>query len=147
MLTDYLILRIAWVFGGGKTKDQKFVAKILQQLDHPVINVVTGKRGSPTYGKDLVAGMQRLIKEGKSGTYHMGNVGAPTRADVAKEIVRIAGSHAEVREVEPGFFSASHIDRTSNESMTSKVPYMRPWQEALKEYIETEWGNGIITGT
>lgn len=146
MLDDYLILRICWAFGGGPSKDQKFIAKILQQLDQSVINVVANKRGSPTYGKDLVASVRRLLKEGKSGLYHMGNVGSPTRADVVREIVRITGSCAKVQEVESSFFGATYIaHRGDNESMVSKIPYMRSWQEALKEYIETEWKNTILT--
>jgi len=140
MLDDYLILRICWAFGGGRTKDQKFIAKILTQLDQPIINVIKDKRGSPTYGKDLVAGIRRLVEEGESGLYHMGNAGSPTRADIVREIVRITGSKAEVREVEPSFFGATYTaHRGDNESMMSKVPYMRPWQEALEEYIHEEW--------
>jgi dTDP-4-dehydrorhamnose reductase len=139
MLDHYLILRICWVFGGGPAKDQKFIAKILQQLGQPVINVISGKRGSPTYGKDLIAGMRRLIEEGKSGLYHMGNAGYPTRPDTVREIVRVTGSHAEVKEVDPSFFGAANASRPNNESMVSSVPYMRPWQEALQEYIHEEW--------
>lgn len=142
LLTDYLILRIAWVFGGGPKKDQKFVAKILKQVGKPEINVVSGKRGSPTYGKDLVAGMWRLIEEGKSGIYHMGNSGSPTRADIVKEIVRITDSNAKVNEVSPSFFGLpADAGRPDNESMVSKVPYMRSWQEAIAEYIRTEWSD------
>ena len=147
MLENYLILRICWVFGGGPSRDQKFIAKILRQLDQSVINVVADKRGSPTYGKDVVASIRQLVQEGKQGIFHMSNTGSPTRADIVREIVRITGSHAEVREVEPSFFAATYFERVNNESMVSKVSYMRPWQEALKEYIETEWKNAIVTAT
>lgn len=144
LLQDYLILRIAWVFGGGPEKDQKFVAKILKQISNPEIKVVSGKRGSPTYGKDVIVGMCRLIEEGKSGLYHMGNAGAPTRTDVVREIVRITGSHAHVQEVSASYFGLSaDAGRPDNESMVSRVPYMRSWQDALKEYIETEWKSTI----
>ncbi|HEY4501195.1 MAG TPA: NAD(P)-dependent oxidoreductase [Candidatus Paceibacterota bacterium] len=139
VLDNYLILRICWVFGGGKSRDQKFIAKIIRQLDQPIINVVTGKRGSPTYGKDIVAGMRRLVEEGKSGLYHMSNDGTPTRADVVREIVQITGSRTNVQEVDANFFGAKDASRPNNESIVSKVPYMRPWQEALAEYIHTEW--------
>jgi dTDP-4-dehydrorhamnose reductase len=140
MLTDFLILRICWVFGGGPAKDQKFIAKILRQVGQPVINVVAGKRGSPTYGKDLVAGLKRLVAEGKTGIFHMGNEGSPTRADVVREIVRITDSQAEVREVPASFFGLpADAGRPDNESMLSKFAYMRPWQEALREYVEREW--------
>ena len=139
ILADALVVRICWVFGGGPAKDQKFVAKILKQLDQPVINVVAGKHGSPTYGKDLVAGIKRLVEEGKNGIFHMGNEGAPSRADVVREIVKITGSHAEIREVDASFFGVTNATRPSNESMVSKVAYMRPWQDALREYIKDEW--------
>lgn len=145
ILDEYLILRISWVFGGGRAKDQKFIAKILKQVDRPVINIVADRRGSPTFGKDLVVGIRRLIEEKGNGIYHMGNAGAPTRADIAREIVRITGSGAEIREVEPGFFAATYIDRSGNESMVSRVSYMRPWQDALAEYIRTEWSDVIKT--
>lgn len=142
LLSDYLILRIAWVFGGGPRKDQKFIAKILQQINKPEIKVVFHKRGSPTYGKDLVAAMRRLIEEGKSGLYHMGNAGAPTRADVVRETVRITGSRAKVAEVPASYFGLpADASRPDNESMVSRVSYMRPWQEALQDYIETEWSD------
>ncbi len=146
LLSDYLILRIAWVFGGGPKKDQKFIARILQQVNKPEIKVVSHKRGSPTYGKDLVAGMRRLIEEGKPGLYHMGNAGAPTRSDVVREIVRITGSRAEVVEVPASYFGLpADASRPDNESMVSNVPYMRPWQDALADYIETEWGDMSVT--
>ncbi|MGH7141429.1 MAG: SDR family oxidoreductase [Minisyncoccia bacterium] len=143
LVEDHIIARISWVFGGGEAKDQKFVAKIIKQLDKPVIKVIAGKRGSPTYGKDLVAGFKRLMTDGKCGIFHMSNEGAPTRADVAREIVRSTGSLAHVEEVDPSFFSFAYADRLDNESMTSRISYMRPWQEALGEYIKTEWSDSI----
>lgn len=143
MLKNPLIIRICWVFGGGPSKDQKFVAKILEQLNQPVINVVSGKRGSPTYGKDLVEGIKRLVEEGRSGVYHMGNKGTPTRADVVREIVRVTRSAIKVKEVEESFFATTYINRLDNEGMISKVAYMRPWQEALEEYIRAQWSEYV----
>lgn len=143
LCNDALIVRIAWVFGGGPTKDQKFVAKIIRQLQEPIINVVKEKYGSPTYGKDLITGIKRLVVEERSGIYHMGNEGAATRADVVREIVRLMNSKAEIREVDASFLNLPQGEEGfHNESMISKVAYMRPWREALKEYIQTEWQNG-----
>lgn len=143
LVPDYVIARIAWVFGGGAAKDQKFVAKIIKQLGQREINIIKGKRGSPTYGKDLVAALKRLIQEGKHGVFHMSNAGSPTRADIAKEIVRITNASTQVNIVDPSFFSSVYADRLDNESMQSRISYMRPWQEALREYIEVEWPDAI----
>lgn len=143
---NYIIARIAWVFGGGPGKDQKFVAKILNQINQPVIRVVRDVRGSPTYGKDLIRGIKQLMLEERRGVFHMANVGAPTRADVVREILAVTGKTNTVRieEVEQNFFGADYAQRSANESMVSKGEYMRPWREALREYIETEWPASIL---
>lgn len=141
ILNDYIIARIAWVFGGGKKKDEKFVAKIIQQIHNTEIKVVKGMRGSPTYGKDLVQALKKLIISNKKGIFHLSNTGSPSRLDIVKEIVRITNSKAKVVEVEPSFFGLTKI--TENQGMISKVNLMRSWEDALKEYIKEEWADHI----
>jgi dTDP-4-dehydrorhamnose reductase len=144
VLQDYLIIRVCWVFGGGPTRDQKFVAKIIKQTDSPSIKIVTGKVGSPTYGKDLVGALKKMIVGNKKGVFHMPNKGAPSRFTVAKEIVKLTNSKTEVTEVGQDFFNKSDsYKRLDNESMKNKTSFMRPWQEALKEYINSEWKDYI----
>ncbi|MBI5003542.1 NAD(P)-dependent oxidoreductase [Candidatus Kaiserbacteria bacterium] len=138
MLDDYLIVRVSWVFGGGAQKDKKFVAKILQQLDQSEISAVSDKHGSPTYAKDAVAGIKRLLAEDKEGIYHMSNAGSATRFDIAQEIVNITKSGAKVVPVKSTDLPSTYISG-ENEGMSSQVHYMRPWQEALREYIDEEW--------
>ena len=141
MLTEYIIARTCWIFGGGPQKDHKFVANILKQLDKPSIQVIGGKRGSPTYGKDLIEAICALIERNERGVFHLGNSGAPTRVEIAKEIVRIKGSGTMVVETDASAFEAEYPGAGSrgNESITSKKVALRPWHEALREYIEQEW--------
>jgi len=144
ILDNYIIGRIAWVFGGGPEKDQKFVARIIEQTKKPEIDVVSGKYGSPTYGKDLVSAVKKMILENRSGVFHMSNTGAPSRVDVAREIVSITNSDTIVTEVDSSFFDNMYSEkRLDNESMISGVDIMRSWQGALKEYIEKEWSDYI----
>ncbi len=142
LLSDYLILRVSWVFGGGVRKDQKFVGKIIQMLDQAEIRAVADKRGSPTYGKDVVEGIKRLLGEGARGIFHMSNAGTPTRADIAREIIAITGAATNVVEINSDSFPMSY-STGANEGMVSKSPFMRPWQEALREYLETEWTESL----
>ncbi len=87
MLTDYLIVRVCWVFGGGPQKDQKFVAKIIKQLSSKnEIMAVDDKRGSPSYGKDVINGIKELLRKDEKGIVHLVNEGTPTRFDIAVEI-------------------------------------------------------------
>jgi len=144
ILEDYIIGRICWVFGGGPKKDQKFVAKIIRQTKEPIIKIVSGKRGSPTFGKDLVEALKKIILKNKKGIFHLPNKGTSSRFEVAKEIIRITKSKTKVEEVDQSFFGKTDsYKRLDNESMISRIPLMRPWREALKEYIENEWADYI----
>jgi len=142
ILDNFLIVRTSWVFGGGKDKDKKFVGKILRQSGEMEIRAVADRRGSPTYAKDLVKAVQSLIKENARGIVHLGG-GEATRYDVAYEALALMGSRAKVVPVTAADFTSSY-QSGENESMP-RSPLMRPWREALKEYIETEWQDAIVT--
>ena len=137
IVPEYIIARITWVFGGGKERDKKFVSKILEQLDEPVIRAVADKSASPTYAKDAVDAIKRLIEEGKRGVFHVPNSGSATRADIAREIIAITGSKAKVEEVTDADFATPYATG-DNEALEPSIP-MRPWREALQEYLEEEW--------
>jgi dTDP-4-dehydrorhamnose reductase len=142
---NHLIVRTCWMFGGGKEKDHKFVANILRQIDAPSIKVITGKQGSPTYGKDFVEALCALVEKDVRGIVHLGNAGAPTRVDIAREIVRITGSETEIIEVGPEAFEAEYpgVAARGNESIISDRVTLRSWEDALAEYIHTEWPDSI----
>ncbi|MFA6339070.1 MAG: sugar nucleotide-binding protein [Candidatus Paceibacterota bacterium] len=138
MIKDHLILRACWMFGGGPKKDKKFVAKIIQQLEKPEIKALNDVKGSPTYGKDLIEAIKKLLIQNKTGTFNLSNKGVCTRYDVAKLIVETLNPSVKVTPVDGNYFNLP-AKRVKNESMTSKINLMRPWQEALKEYLEESW--------
>lgn len=141
MLKNYLIVRVCWVMGGGPDKDQKFVAKIINQLKNPKIEevkAITDQVGSPTFAKDLIAAIKILISENKNGLFHLANTGIVSRYDVAKFIVDVLRPEVTVSPVDSSYFNLD-AQRTKNEGLISKVNLMRPWQKALEEYLETEW--------
>lgn len=138
MLSNYVIARICWVFGGGPQKDHKFVAKIIQQFNKPEIKAVTDQIGSPTFGKDLMRGIKTLLERDETGIFNMANRGSCSRYEFAKAIVEVLKPGIKVV---PATMKDFNVDamRTFNEVLVSKVDIMRPWQEALEEYLETEW--------
>lgn len=141
MLSDYAIVRTGWVFGGGPQKDKKFVAKIIRQLARSDVNeikVVTDLRSSPTFGKDLVNILKHLILYKKKGVFHVVNQGICSRYDIAREVVTNLRRNVRVTPVDSSFFTSS-AKPVNTGGLASKVITMRSWQEALKEYLETEW--------
>lgn len=140
ILDDYIIARVCWMFGGGPEKDQKFVAKIIKQLDSKEIMVVTDQIGSPTFGKDLVTGIKKLLEKDARGIYNLANKGVCSRYEFAEKIVKILEKKTKVIPIKMSDLKMDAI-RTYNEGMVSKLKTQRNWQEALKEYLETEWKN------
>jgi dTDP-4-dehydrorhamnose reductase len=138
MLKNYLILRVCWMMGGGPSKDQKFVAKIIKQFDKGEIRAVDDQIGSPTFGKDLIVAIKKLLEQDAVGVFNLANKGVCSRYEFAKEIIDILKPDVKVTPVKMNYFNLD-APRTFNEGLISKVDLMRPWQEALKEYLETEW--------
>jgi dTDP-4-dehydrorhamnose reductase len=137
MLDDYIIGRACWMFGGGPEKDLKFVGKIIRQLDKSEIRAVDDAYGSPTFGKDLVTAVKQLLAEDARGIFHLSDEGSCSRYEVAKLIVDTLQPSVKLTPVPLDYFPGAN--RVKNEAMSSKVKLTRPWQEALKEYLETEW--------
>lgn len=145
LLRRYYVVRAGWMVGGG-WKDKKFVGKItnfIMEGKNP-LKIVNDKVGSPTYGKDLLSGIRSLLETGYYGLYHMVNSGRCSRYEVALEIRKIL----ERNDVEIIPVSSAHFPlpapRADSEAMRNLklellgLNLMRPWQEALREYIVTE---------
>jgi len=138
---NYLIVRTSWMMGGGPEKDKKFVAKIIKQLKDPAvteIKAITDHTGSPTYAKDLVAVVKSLIEKNEKGTVHLSNSGKTSRYGIAEYIINAMGSNIRLTPVGSDHFG-SDAKRTKNEVLSSKIDKMRPWEDALGEYLNDEW--------
>lgn len=140
LLTKYYIVRAGWMIGGGR-KDKKFVAKILDLIekDKP-ISAVTDKYGSPTFTKDMAKCMLELIKTNQYGLYHITNKGYCSRYDIAVKIVEFIDKNIVVNAVTSDAFPlpAPRIRSESSESLklcSLNIAPLRPWEDALKEYI------------
>lgn len=139
LVESYIIARTAWVFGGGSDRDNKFYGKVLKQLRSGTeVTALYDVHGSPTYGKDFVATIKDLLEKGERGIFHIANAGTATRFDLATAMATHVKPDAHVRAVDRSYF-ASSTTLPTNESISSKRVTLRPWQEALAEYVSEEW--------
>ncbi len=138
LVPQHLVVRAAWVFGGGPARDNKFYGKVIRQIaEGAAVRALDDVHGSPTYGKDLIAAIVKLLREGKRGLCHVANSGVATRYDIAHVIATHMQAKERVARVQRNDISGAR-SLPDNESVASNVP-LRPWQEALAEYLEGEW--------
>lgn len=139
LVTEHLIVRTAWVFGGGPARDNKFFGKVLKQLKEGTeVAALNDVYGSPTYGKDLIATVKDLLQKGERGIVHIANSGPATRYDLATYMKTAVNSKSTVKAVDRSFFPTG-ASLPTNEAIVSARCVLRPWQEALSEYVTGEW--------
>jgi dTDP-4-dehydrorhamnose reductase len=138
-LRNYLIIRTEWLYGRhGKNFVDTILTSAGQQKE---LRVVDDQRGAPTFTKDLGLAIGRLIKIEALGVLHVTNSGSCTWFEFAHQILREKGlnqgqvvpiSSAELARParRPAY---SVLDCRKFERLTGRK--MRPWEEALKEYL------------
>ncbi len=134
-----LIVRTAWVFGVG---GGNFVETMLSLAEkHPELKVVDDQVGRPTYTKDLAQALLHLIDVNAMGWVHFANEGVCSWNGFTRGIFEIAGIDIPVNKVTSAEFvrpakrpSYSVLDTTRYTKLTGQT--IRPWQEAIKDYLE-----------
>ena len=147
LLTRLYIVRTAWLYAPG---GRNFPHRIVQLADDAstgsaqggTLKVVTDEVGNPTYALDLAAAIAALIRTGAYGVYHLTNAGYCSRHDFAREILRISGrEHVQVEPITlDDFERASTPPRfapLANTAAAASGIELRPWQEALTEFLES----------
>lgn len=135
-----LIIRAQGLYGKG---GENFITKVVRMArQNAALPVVNDQKGSPTYAKDLAGPLACLIEKGKTGVYHLANSGSCTWFDFAGEIFRLLKIDAVITPI-----SSDELERKAKRPLYSVFDMwkfqkdtgmkMRPWQEALKEYIAT----------
>jgi dTDP-4-dehydrorhamnose reductase len=145
------IFRAGWMMGGGVDIDKKFINKVFKQIKAgaKVIYGLDDVYGSPTYTIDLVRTIKAAItKQIPYGVYHTGGEGECTRYDVAVELVKLLKlkKKVKVETVQGDYFKETFpCPRSKCEILNNKkikdtgCSFMRPWQEALAEYVKKEF--------
>ena len=136
------IVRTAWAYAPG---GHNFVHAILRHArENGAVSVVTDEIGNPTYMRDVAVAITRLLNTRQYGTYHFVNEGSCSRWEFANEILRLAGlddvnntpilSREFRRASTPPPYGALH-----NAAGAALGIRLRPWQEALAEFMESKF--------
>ena len=147
-MTEFFVVRIAWVFGINGKNFVKTMIKLGQA--HDSLRVVNDQIGTPTYTYDLARLLVDMIETEKYGYYHATNEGGYISwADFAVEIFKQLELDTKVIPVTTEEFGLSKAVRAYNSRldkhklMLAGFTPLPAWQDALKRFLqELEDGNG-----
>jgi dTDP-4-dehydrorhamnose reductase len=137
----FYIVRTAWMYGLG---GNNFVRKIIAGADtEGSLSVVTDEVGCCTYSEDLATALEQLIATEAFGIYHFTNEGACSRYEFARKILELSGR---------GHIPIEPIKLADYPRPSTPPPYtplrnfcgaqigirLRPWQDALADYLAHE---------
>jgi dTDP-4-dehydrorhamnose reductase len=136
---DFLIIRTQWLYGPfGKN----FVDSILRQAgEKKTLSIVDDQTGSPTYTVDLAKAICGLIQFNARGIFNVANSDFCTWYTFGQAILKLSG----VNQVRVIPISSKDLGRPAarpsysvlncRKLKTETGLTMRPWSEALKDYL------------
>jgi dTDP-4-dehydrorhamnose reductase len=136
------VIRTAWLYGQkgqGQSSKVSYVDRILQlSQEKDQLEGVVDQYGQPTWTKDLAQFTLDLVEQAQPGIYHGTNSGQASWYTWAQEILKIKGINIPLKENSfANFPSSGHSAKRPQFGILqcTKVKPMRPWQEALQDYL------------
>ncbi len=91
LLDDYLICRIAWVYG-QEEQGKNFVLRVISTLkNNQIIRVPQDQIGSPTLANDIAEASCRLVEVGAQGLFHTTGIDCMNRYQFALKVAEVFG--------------------------------------------------------
>lgn len=136
----YYIIRLSRLFGArGTSKNSKssFVDIMLSKKSEQEIKVVNEEISSLIYAPDLAKFTHALLEDKKPyGVYHGVNSGACSWFGWAKKIFYLLGRGPKLIPVSANEFPRSAPRPRFCILLNTKMPELRGWREALREYLK-----------
>jgi dTDP-4-dehydrorhamnose reductase len=141
---DHILVRSSGLYGvaGASGKGGNFVETMVRMArEERVIRVVDDQCSTPTYTPDLAGVLFDLMERGARGTYHVTNSDQCTWYRFAGEVFKLLGLSPDFGPTTSAEFGAV-AQRPPYSVLANKriealgVSQPRPWQEALRAYLE-----------
>lgn len=150
LCSHYFIVRTAWLYGYKGKNFAKTMIRLASKFGK--ISVVADQFGNPTNANDLAYEILKLALTQEYGVYHCTNNGTCSWFDFACAVVDLAGipcekeplTSAEYKQRFPQSADRPHFSSLKNAHLETTIgDEMRPWEEAVKTYMEKlpELGN------
>ena len=135
----YLILRLSWVFGGGK---QNFIHKLREwarSCDY--LKIACDEFSVPTYTETVVRMTMRAVDQRITGIYHLTNSGFCSRYEWAKVILSSLGIEKFIKPVSMDVFDLPakrpKFSAMSNGRLAALLNADIPaWEDAVRSFLQ-----------
>lgn len=137
----YYVIRTSKLFGPkGESKDSKesfFDIMLNLSKEKKIIDVVGEELSCFTYTPDLAKRTIEILEDKKEyGFYHVRNNDPAIWYDAARELFRIKKIGVKIKPVSSDKFPRPAKRPKYSVLANTKLPELRSWKEALKEYIK-----------
>ncbi|SFC30868.1 dTDP-4-dehydrorhamnose reductase [Bacillus sp. 491mf] len=135
---QYFIIRTSWLYGKNGNNFVKTMLRISEEKEH--IAIVSDQIGSPTYVKDLVHVIKKLMNTSLYGIYHVSNSGSCSWYEFAKQIFSYANKKVNVVPISTEEFGAK-APRPKYSILQHKMlklngfSQMPTWEEGLEGFF------------
>jgi len=145
---DYLLIRTQWLFGPC---GRNFASSILERAERgEELRVVSDQKGSPTFSRDLVDAVGRLLAAGARGIFHFSNEGETTFFEYATFLLTHGGkgesrvSPLSTSDLPRDVYPASRppyavLSKEKYRKISGVAP--RRWQDAVLDFLGVRDGN------
>jgi dTDP-4-dehydrorhamnose reductase len=142
--SQYYLIRLSRLFGRkGASESSKLsfvdlMFKLAITDKKNSLDLADDEINSPTYAPDLAIATRRLVEsQAPFGTYHLTNDGSCTAYTFAKTVFHLANIPMTLNPVNSMIFHQPAKRPKSAVLMNTKLKKLRPWQEALNDYLIT----------
>jgi dTDP-4-dehydrorhamnose reductase len=139
---EFLVVRVAWVFGFS---DKSFVRTILRRAQRlETVGVIGDQLGSPTYSFDIAAAIGRLLDVGASSIVHFTNEGLCSRYEMTRRFFERLGLEAarvkaiSSKELPWVAHRPAKLEISKDRYRRLTGAAVRSWQDALDDYVGSD---------
>ena len=144
----HLVVRSAGLYGTATSRKGWTFPELMinKARSEGSVRVVTDQVLSPTFTADLAQKTRELIEHDATGLFHLTNAGECSWFEFAQEAFEIVGVEAEMEPVDSAQFEQrarrpSYSALCTTRLQEAGVSPMRPWQKALRDYLQAK---GVI---
>ena len=136
----YYIFRLPILFGSSP-KSGQFLEKMLAKARSGAgqLSIAADIITTPSFSCDVAEQVAQMVSEKAAfGLYHLANSGQASLYDLVREACFMLGLSTEVCVASHRDFPGVGRKNNFTPLRSAKIPALRPWQAALREYLETK---------